>query len=227
MEWGLARCCRRGVRPRPAAAGYSIAAALLPTAHCLVRLLVAGMVAGFVLAWPSRLQRTRRVLDRYLAAGQYSLQSSHVAGSCRSITVILLGAYGSRLQGCTISHPHRLSRSIQPVLLAGARSFPNQPNLPAEFSCCAETSMCSLLFGRLPLLLNHHLVLVATLTRQSHYPRSEGGRRCAALPRYVECPATTVAYAIPTLGPGAAVRPKSPCASCVALLWQTAPRRAI
>ena len=54
-----------------------------------------------------------------------------------------------------------------------------------------------------------------------------GGRRCAALPRYVECPATTVAYAIPTLGPGAAVRPKSPCASCAALLWQTAPRRAI
>jgi hypothetical protein len=54
-----------------------------------------------------------------------------------------------------------------------------------------------------------------------------GGRRCAALPRHVECPATTVAYAIPTLGPGAAVRPKSPCASCVALLWQTAPRRAI
>eukprot|EP01047_Picozoa_sp_COSAG01_P079703 COSAG01_NODE_15218_length_1360_cov_1.970658_1_plen_45_part_10 len=30
-----------------------------------------------------------------------------------------------------------------------------------------------------------------------------GGRRCAALPRYVECPATTVAYAIPALGPGA------------------------
>jgi hypothetical protein len=54
-----------------------------------------------------------------------------------------------------------------------------------------------------------------------------GGRRCAALPRYVECPATTVAYAIPTLGPGAAVRPKSPCASCAALLQQTAPRRAI
>lgn len=48
-----------------------------------------------------------------------------------------------------------------------------------------------------------------------------GGRRCAALPRYVECPATTVAYAIPTLGPRAAVRPKSPCASCAALLWQT------
>jgi hypothetical protein len=54
-----------------------------------------------------------------------------------------------------------------------------------------------------------------------------GGRRCAALPRYVECPATTVAYAISTLGPRAAVRPKSPCASCAALLWQTAPRRAI
>jgi hypothetical protein len=54
-----------------------------------------------------------------------------------------------------------------------------------------------------------------------------GGRRCAALPRYVESPATTVAYAISTLGPRAAVRPKSPCASCAALLWQTAPRRAI
>jgi hypothetical protein len=54
-----------------------------------------------------------------------------------------------------------------------------------------------------------------------------GGRRCAALPRYVECPATTVAYAISTLGPRAAVRRKSPCASCAALLWQTAPRRAI
>ena len=54
-----------------------------------------------------------------------------------------------------------------------------------------------------------------------------GGRRCAALPRYVECPATTVAYAKSTLGPRAAVRPKSPCASCAPLPWQTAPRRAI
>jgi hypothetical protein len=64
--------------------------------------------------------------------------------------------------------------------------------------------------------------------QRSPWTSNHGGRADvpAALPRYVECPATTVAYAISTLGPRVAVRPKSPCASCVALLWQTAPRRA-
>eukprot|EP01047_Picozoa_sp_COSAG01_P115771 COSAG01_NODE_44433_length_419_cov_0.965625_1_plen_68_part_10 len=48
----------------------------------------------------------------------------------------------------------------------------------------------------------------AYLRRNPTFPldfESWGWRRCAALPRYVECPATIVAYAMSTLGPRAAV----------------------